>query len=357
MERCSPAVLRPREPRRPPPRVRNPPPPQPSLWAAPRHEPRPADGARQRPALQAPAGCRQTLARIHAARTARRDVHRGGDLRDGLRRSEPGAQEPRRAAGATGQAAAAADHDARARAGFRAARPATGAPAGRRQLSAGAAVQSISPAAAGAHSRRLDQPHGAAATRIAAGGLLLRERDAAARILDRPGSHSEQHDHQARPDDASEVGHAALHGSQPGLATAMAARNQHSGRDECGPDAALASDRGRNHAGDRGLGQGRARGGDRRVSSRALVPTRRRYDSAAPGRQRGIAMLVAILLVALGTILAAAIAYESAMSARRSTATFSFDEALLVDEGAEALAAYGLRAIRQQDKTGTINMA
>jgi len=68
-------------------------------------------------------------------------------------------------------------------------------------------------------------------------------------------------------------------------------------------------------------------------------------------------MLVAILLVALGTILAAAIAYESAMSARRSTATFSFDEALLVDEGAEALAAYGLRAIRQQDKTGTINMA
>jgi general secretion pathway protein K len=72
------------------------------------------------------------------------------------------------------------------------------------------------------------------------------------------------------------------------------------------------------------------------------------FTRTGPRAQRGIAMLVAILLVALGTILAAAIGYESAMSARRSTATFSFDEALLVDQGAEALAAYGLRAIRQQ---------
>jgi general secretion pathway protein K len=58
-------------------------------------------------------------------------------------------------------------------------------------------------------------------------------------------------------------------------------------------------------------------------------------------------MLVAILLVALGTILAATVAYESAMTARRGTATFSFDEALLVGEGAEALAAYGLRTSLQ----------
>ena len=64
----------------------------------------------------------------------------------------------------------------------------------------------------------------------------------------------------------------------------------------------------------------------------------------SPARQRGIALLVAILLVALGTIIAAAIAYRSAMTARRATATFSFDEALLVGEGAEALAAYGLKA-------------
>jgi general secretion pathway protein K len=63
-------------------------------------------------------------------------------------------------------------------------------------------------------------------------------------------------------------------------------------------------------------------------------------------------MLVAILLVALGTIIAAAVAYESAMAARRGTATFSFDEALLVGQGAEALAAYGLKTVMEQSKPG-----
>jgi general secretion pathway protein K len=58
--------------------------------------------------------------------------------------------------------------------------------------------------------------------------------------------------------------------------------------------------------------------------------------------QRGVALLVAILLVALGTIVAAAMAYNNAMTARRAAATFEFDQALLVAEGAEAVAAYGL---------------
>jgi general secretion pathway protein K len=77
------------------------------------------------------------------------------------------------------------------------------------------------------------------------------------------------------------------------------------------------------------------------------------FRSSYPSRQRGMAMLVAILLVALGTIIAAAVAYESAMTARRGTATFSFDEALLVGEGAEALAAYGLRSVLGQPTTAT----
>lgn len=59
-------------------------------------------------------------------------------------------------------------------------------------------------------------------------------------------------------------------------------------------------------------------------------------------QQRGVALLVAILLVALGTIIAAAMAYSNAMTARRAAATFGFDQALLVAQGAEALAAYGL---------------
>src|SRR6201981_1993374 len=72
---------------------------------------------------------------------------------------------------------------------------------------------------------------------------------------------------------------------------------------------------------------------------------------AAPHAQRGVALLVAILLVALGTIVAAAVAYENAMTARRGTATYAFDEALLIAQGAEALAAYGLRQIYQSDPT------
>jgi general secretion pathway protein K len=80
---------------------------------------------------------------------------------------------------------------------------------------------------------------------------------------------------------------------------------------------------------------------------------RRRELPRSPGRQRGIALLVAILLVALGTIIAADIAYRSAMSARRSTATVSFDEAVLVAEAAEALSAYGLKAVLGSGGGGT----
>lgn len=69
--------------------------------------------------------------------------------------------------------------------------------------------------------------------------------------------------------------------------------------------------------------------------------------------QRGVALLVAILLVALGTILAAAIAYENAMTFRRGAATYAFDQALLVQEGAEALAAYGLRLAQKSDPQHT----
>ena len=72
-----------------------------------------------------------------------------------------------------------------------------------------------------------------------------------------------------------------------------------------------------------------------------------------PQAQRGIALLVAILLVALGTILAAAIAYDNAMTFRRGAATFAFDQALLVQEGAEALAASGLRLAQKSDPQHT----
>lgn len=59
--------------------------------------------------------------------------------------------------------------------------------------------------------------------------------------------------------------------------------------------------------------------------------------------QRGIALLTAIILVAIATVLATAIAFASAMSARRASTVFGSDQALLAAEGAEAMAAYVLR--------------
>jgi general secretion pathway protein K len=62
-----------------------------------------------------------------------------------------------------------------------------------------------------------------------------------------------------------------------------------------------------------------------------------------PRKQRGVALLLAILLVAIGTVLAASIAYDSAMVARRGVAILAMDQSLMVATGAEALAAYALR--------------
>src|ERR1700722_12979027 len=70
---------------------------------------------------------------------------------------------------------------------------------------------------------------------------------------------------------------------------------------------------------------------------------RTRREPQSLQRQHGVALLLAILIVAIATILAAAIGYSSAMSARRGTAAIGFDESMLVVEAAEALAAYGLR--------------
>jgi general secretion pathway protein K len=77
--------------------------------------------------------------------------------------------------------------------------------------------------------------------------------------------------------------------------------------------------------------------------SRSAIAGARRDGVRSRRQQRGVALLVAILLVAFGTIIAAAMAYDNAMTARRAAATFEFDQAVLVAEGAEALAAYGLQ--------------
>jgi general secretion pathway protein K len=85
----------------------------------------------------------------------------------------------------------------------------------------------------------------------------------------------------------------------------------------------------------------------------ARARSRQLRFSAPPSRQRGIALLVAIMLVAMGTMIAASIAYENAMTARRATATFALDESVLVAEAAEALAAFGLREVYRSDRSHT----
>ncbi|MEO6185543.1 MAG: type II secretion system minor pseudopilin GspK [Steroidobacteraceae bacterium] len=66
-------------------------------------------------------------------------------------------------------------------------------------------------------------------------------------------------------------------------------------------------------------------------------------------RQRGVILMSALILVALAVVIAATLFFETAMSARRSVASFSMEQALQLGQGAEALAAYGLREDRNPD--------
>src|SRR5579863_6221664 len=78
----------------------------------------------------------------------------------------------------------------------------------------------------------------------------------------------------------------------------------------------------------------------------------RRPDHKA---QRGVALLTAVTLVAILAVLATAIAFASAMSARRASTVFGADQALLAAEGAEAMAAYVLRQSGVNQTQVTLN--
>ena len=71
------------------------------------------------------------------------------------------------------------------------------------------------------------------------------------------------------------------------------------------------------------------------------------------GRQRGIALITAMVLVAIAAVLATAIGFASAMSAKRATTMFGADQSLLAGEGAEAMASYVLK----QSVTGSTAMS
>jgi general secretion pathway protein K len=66
-------------------------------------------------------------------------------------------------------------------------------------------------------------------------------------------------------------------------------------------------------------------------------------------RQRGIILLSALILVALATIVAATLFFDTAMSARRAAGNFGLEEAVQLGQGAEALAAYALGDDKNSD--------
>ncbi len=68
-------------------------------------------------------------------------------------------------------------------------------------------------------------------------------------------------------------------------------------------------------------------------------------------KQRGVALLVAIVMFAIATTVAAAITYNKAMAARRAAATFTMEQALQAGMAAEALAAILLEDDAGNQKT------
>jgi general secretion pathway protein K len=68
-------------------------------------------------------------------------------------------------------------------------------------------------------------------------------------------------------------------------------------------------------------------------------------------RQRGVALITAVLIVALGTMLAASVFFRAYLDQRRSATLFALDQAYEVALGAEAWAADFLRQDRQESNT------
>lgn len=72
---------------------------------------------------------------------------------------------------------------------------------------------------------------------------------------------------------------------------------------------------------------------------------------AGRSRQRGVALITAVLIVALATILAVNVAFKGVLDQRRSANLFGIDQAYEIALGAEALAAEGLQRDAQESQT------
>ena len=79
--------------------------------------------------------------------------------------------------------------------------------------------------------------------------------------------------------------------------------------------------------------------------------TRRRHPPSSPSRQRGVALIMAVLIVALATILAVNVTFRGMVDQRRAANLFALDQGFEVALGAEAWAADILRKDAQDSQT------
>ncbi len=79
--------------------------------------------------------------------------------------------------------------------------------------------------------------------------------------------------------------------------------------------------------------------------------TRTRGSRALPSRQRGVALIMAVLIVALATILAVNVTFRGMVDQRRAANLFALDQGFEVALGAEAWAADILRKDAQDSQT------
>ena len=78
---------------------------------------------------------------------------------------------------------------------------------------------------------------------------------------------------------------------------------------------------------------------------------RRRQNASFPARQRGVALIMAVLIVALATILAVNVTFRGMVDQRRSANLFALDQGFEVALGAEGWAADILRKDAQDSQT------
>ena len=77
----------------------------------------------------------------------------------------------------------------------------------------------------------------------------------------------------------------------------------------------------------------------------------RRTSGAARSAQRGVALIMAVLMVALATILAVNVAFRGMLDQRRTATIFAHDQSFQIALGAEAWAADFLRQDKQETQT------